>query len=147
MGLLLMHRMTLGALGRVNQYLDKTSTVAARTPLEYHSEISTMEREAAVATTRSALSKMSNEQLATVAAYGKLVTELTLTPQGDKFVFDIRGRRGDHARGLVSRAELQTILLMIKQEAMKSGWLSTPAASHVQKFEQEPPPDKKRRMN
>ena len=122
----LTRRMTLGALSQLNQYLDKTSTVAARTPLEYRSEVSAMERAAAVATTRSALSKTSDEQLTSVAAHGELATELNLTPQGDKFVFDIRGRQGGHARGLVSRAELQTILLMIEQEAVKSGWV--PAA-------------------
>lgn len=141
-------RMTLGALSQLNQYLDKTSTFAARTPLEYRSEVNAMERAAAVATTRGALSQTSNEQLTSVAAHGELASELNLTPQGDKFVFDIRGGQGGHARGLVSRAELQTILLLIEQEALKSGWLAPPAPPAPAAPESpSPAAQKKRRTN
>ena len=45
-----------------------------------------------------------------------------LTPQKKGLLFEITGRSGGQARGLVSRAELQTILLLVEQEASRARW-------------------------
>ncbi len=45
----LTRRMALGALDQLNQYLNKTSVMAARTPLEYRADVAAMERQVAVA--------------------------------------------------------------------------------------------------
>lgn len=137
-GCWLTRRLTLGLLGQFNQYLDKTSAVAAKTPLEYRSEVVAMERETAVAATRGAMSVVPNEQVTSAASLGELATALTLTPQGEKFALDVKGREGGQARGLVSRAELQTILLLVEQEATKAGWLPASPAPQTARPEQEP---------
>jgi hypothetical protein len=125
-------RMAFGVLGRLNQYLDQTSTMAARTPLEYRSEVVAMERQVAVAKTQKTMSRVPGEQLATAAAGGELATELTLTPQDGGYLLLLKGREGGQAQGVVSRAELQTILLMIDQEVSRAGWREGPAPAAPQ---------------
>ena len=115
----LTRRMALGMLGRLNPYLDQTSAMAAKTPLEYRAEVVAMERQAAVAKTQMALSKVEGEKLAPLSAVGELAHELKLIPQGEGFLLLLTGHEGGQTQGALSRAELQTILLMIEQEVAK----------------------------
>ena len=124
----LTRRMALGMLGRLNQYLDQTSAMAAKTPLEYRAEVVAMERQAAVATTQKTLSRTPEKQLAPLSSIGELAHELKLTPQDEGFLLSLTGREGGQAQGVVSRAELQTILLLIEQEVIKAGWREGPAS-------------------
>ena len=124
----LTRHMALGVLGRLNQYLDQTSAMAAKTPLEYRAEVVAMERQVAVAKTQTALSRVEGGQLAPLSAAGELAHELKLTPQGDGFLLSLTGHEGGQAQGTVSRAELQTILLLIEQEVAKAGWREGPAS-------------------
>jgi hypothetical protein len=59
---------------------------------------------------------------------GELALELKLTPQDDGFLLSLTGHEGGQAQGTVSRAELQTILLLIEQEVAKAGWREGPAS-------------------
>src|SRR6185312_3955465 len=119
----LTRRMTIGVLRQFNVHLDETSPAAIRTPLQYRGELAVMEREAAIATTQAALSTTKTEQLASAATRGELANEVTLTPQPNgKLQLDVTGKNGGHARGLFSRAELRTVLLLIEKEAIKAEW-------------------------
>jgi hypothetical protein len=124
----LTRRMALGMLGRLNRYLDQTSSLAAKTPLEYRAEVVAMERQVAVAKTQTAMSRVAGEQLAPLSSIGELAHELKLTPQGEGFLLSLTGHEGGQAQGTVSRAELQTILLLIEQEVAKAGWREGPAS-------------------
>jgi hypothetical protein len=141
----LTRRMALGVLGRLNQYLDQTSAMAAKTPLEYRAEVVAMERQAAVAKTQKALSRVAGEQLAPLSAVGELAHELKLTPQDEGFLLSLKGHEGGQAQGTISRAELQTILLVIEQEVAKAGWREGPAS--VVPPSQADPSETKRRVN
>jgi hypothetical protein len=145
----LTRRMALGALDRLNQYLNQTSAITARTPLEYRTEVAAMERQAAVARMQKSISSLPKKQLVTAAASGELATGLRLKPQAKGFLLEISGREGGQARGLVSRAELQTILLLIEQEASKAGWLPVAPQPPTQELERQeaPPVGKKRTVN
>jgi hypothetical protein len=141
----LTRRMALGMLGHLNQYLDQTSAMAARTPLEYRAEVVAMERQAAVAKTQMAMSRVAGEQLAPLTAVGELAHELKLTPQDEGFLLSLKGYEGGQAQGTVSRAELQTILLVIEQEVGKACWREGPAS--VVPPPQADPSETKRRAN
>ncbi len=145
----LTRRMALGALDRLNQYLKQTSAMVARTPLEYRADVAAMERQVAVAKIQKSITRVPNGQLMTAAADGELATGIRLTPRPKGFLFEISGREGGRAGGLVSRSELQTILLLIEQEASKAGWLPSTQAPPPQEpeWQRAPAASKKRSVN
>ena len=73
--------------------------------------------------------QVAGEQLAPLSAIGELVHELKLTPQGEGFLLSLTGHGGGQAQGALSRAELQTILLVIEQAVAKAGWREGPASA------------------
>ena len=81
--------------------------------------------------------------------YGDGPLRLELTPIAGKLVLDLTGRSGEVARGLLTRAELQTVLLLIQQESIKGGWIETARApdAPVEDGDKPLPTGKKRVVN
>jgi hypothetical protein len=57
------------------------------------------------------------------ADVAELATSLTIADQGNSFLLELRDERGGQAAGVVGRAELQRMLQMVYDEAMKGSWL------------------------
>jgi hypothetical protein len=128
----LTRRMVLTALAALRRYLAKSSPVAARASFEYRGDVAAMERAAAYTKTRKSISQTPNEKLTSVKHTGELAVHFSLRPQGDSFLFRLRGRAGGEAHGLLARAELQTLLVIIETETLQAGWMSPPAAAMTQ---------------
>jgi len=118
----LTRRMSLAILEKVRPHLDKTSSLVSRVPLEHQDAAATMQREVALASTRSAMSKTDDRVLGQAAAGAELGTELQISPQGADFVLRITGQRGGQTQGILKRAQLQTILQMLEHEVTKASW-------------------------
>lgn len=118
----LTRRLALRFIESANPSLDRISPVAINTPAELRGEVATMEREVALALTEKAVSQTPDTALETVSALAELAVELGIfvEPRGLRLKF--RGRTGAEAAVGCSRAELQRILHMLEQEAVKAGW-------------------------
>jgi hypothetical protein len=119
----LTRRLVLALLERADKFLANTSDLIKHAPAEVRGELATFEREAAVATTAKAMSKTPVEAINASATLAELVERLTISSQENKFRVELRGEKGGAATGLLSRAELQRVLLMLQVEVAKSDWL------------------------
>jgi hypothetical protein len=141
-------RLVLRALAEFKSYLDRTSGLVVRTPAEYRTEVAALERRSAIRTGQKSVGRLSSGQLAVAATRGELTTELKLMARRKGFLLEIRGRDGGHLQGHVSRTELETILSLMEQEAVKAGWLGIPSTEEQQlRRPAVPSPSNKRRVN
>jgi hypothetical protein len=145
-GYWLTRRLLLRALAQLKSYLDRTSELVVRTPAEYRSEVAVFERQKAVRTGQKSVGRLSGDQAEMPAARTELATELKLNPRRKGFLLEIIGRDGGQVRGVVSRTELETILSLMENEALKGGWLPPPNAPE-RSTHQKAPSGNKRRVN
>ena len=140
----LTRRLVLAIGERADPFLDKTSPLAGKTPTEYRADMAAMERQVALASTQKNISKTPNETLQQAAKGAELAVELTLSAVGEGVRMILRGRDGTEAGGVCSRADTQSIVHMIEQEAIKAGWKAGPAAPVAAQAEADAAERKKR---
>lgn len=120
----LTRRMTLTSLARLGEYLDRTSEIAAKAPVEFRLEVAAMERAAAAST--ASLARTPNQQIQSAALRSELATKISVTPKNGNMRLELFGDEGNEVSGGLTRAELQTILILIRQEASKADWFLLP---------------------
>src|ERR1700722_5692616 len=123
----LTRRLALALLERGSGYLTKTSDLAQQTPTELRGEFAAFEREAALASTAGAMTKTPPEILRSSASTAELAEQLTISQHSKGgFKFELRGRSGAGAAGLLTRAEMQRMLAMLRSVVAKAGWVASP---------------------
>jgi hypothetical protein len=132
-------RLVLGMLDKVNQHLEQTSSAMARTPTEHRKEMAVMEKQMALQQMRGAIKPLIPPATGTPVVVGSLAKALRLRAHPKGFLVEILAMDGDQARGLVSRQELQTILMLMEKEARKGGWIIGKGSSSAGNEESDSP--------
>ena len=127
----LTRRLVLALLERAEEFLASTSSLIKQAPTDVRGELITFEREAAMAMTAKAMSNTTVDVINTGAILAELAERLTISSQANNFRVEMRDEKGGAAAGLVSRVELQRVLLMLQGEVAKGGWLGIPATRSV----------------
>jgi hypothetical protein len=123
----LTRRLALALLDQAAGYLSKTSDLALQAPSEMRGEFVAFEREAAMASTAGAMSKTPLEILRTSADAAELAERLTISRHGKGgFKFELHGESGGGAAGVLTRAEMQRVLQMLRGVVAKAGWIAPP---------------------
>jgi hypothetical protein len=122
----LTRRVALALLERAMQFLASTSTLAQRAPADFRGESIAFEREAAIAKTAGAMSNTPPDVLKANLAKAGLAERLSISQHGDRFRLEVHGQGDEGAAGVLTRAELQRILEMLKGQVAQAGWLATP---------------------
>ena len=133
-------RLVLALLQNAEKFLTTTSTLAQRAAPAVRHEVAAFEREAAVAKTAAAMSQTPRNILNTTVAAAELLQQVTLGQQGERIRMELRGMAGGEAKAGLTRAELQRILQMLREEVAKAGWLAAPAAPAPAPAPEEPGP-------
>lgn len=120
----LTRRMVLALLERVPPAIARTSGATRKAPAEFRGELIAFERDAALAKTAKSLTRTETAVVAKTAASAELADRLGISRQGRGFRLDFCGAQGGGAAGLIQRAELQRILQMLEEEAVKANWHS-----------------------
>jgi hypothetical protein len=123
----LTRRLVLALLERAPRFVERTSTSAQQTPMEFRHDLVAFEREAALATTASSMRPADNAHMKGSAASAELADRLTISLQCDKFRLELKGNREGAAAGTIKRAQLQRILQMLSEEVTRASWLSPSA--------------------
>lgn len=130
----LTRRLALALLDRASGYLTETSDLAQQAPAEMRQEFAAFEREAAMVSTAGAMTKTPPEILKTSADTAELADRLTISRHGKSgFKFELYGRSGEGAAGLLTRAEMQRILQMLRSVVAKAGWAVLPQGPQAAK--------------
>jgi hypothetical protein len=120
----LTRRVALALLDRASGYLTKTSDLAQQAPAEMRKEFVAFEREAALVSTAGAMTTTAPQILRSSADAAE---RLTVAQNGkDGFKFELIGQSGGGAAGVLTRAEMERVLQMLRGVAAKSGWLDPP---------------------
>jgi hypothetical protein len=123
----LTRRLALALLERGSGYLTKTSDLAAQAPADLRGEFAAFEREAALASTADAMTKTPPEILRSSASTAELAEQLTISRNNKGgFKFELRGQSGEGAAGVLTRAEMQRMLAMLRSVVAKAGWIAVP---------------------
>ncbi len=123
----LTRRLALALLDRAAGYLTKTSDLAQQAPADLRGEFAAFEREAAMASTAGAMTKTPPEILRSSASHAELAERLTISRHSKGgFKFELRGQSGEGAAGLLTRAEMQRMLAMLRGVVAKAGWIALP---------------------
>jgi hypothetical protein len=123
----LTRRLALALLERLPATLEGTSAMAKQAPAEYRNDLVAFERDAALATTSKAMTRTDDSVMRNNAGAAELAVTVKISDQGNSFRLELHGERGGQAAGILGRAELQRILQMVHDEAMKASWLGVPA--------------------
>ena len=123
----LTRRLVLALLEQVPRFVERTSSSAQQTPMEFRHDLIAFEREAALATTASSMGRTDDAHMKASAASAELADRLTISVQGDKFRLELKGNREGTAAGAIKRAQLQRILQMLYEEVTRASWLSPTA--------------------
>ena len=76
------------------------------------------------------MTKTPPEILKSSASAAELAERLTISRQGKSgFKFELRGQSGEGAAGLLTRAEMQRMLAMLRNVVAKAGWIAVPSMS------------------
>lgn len=121
-GYWLTRRMALNMIDAVIPYLERLSPVASKTPLEHRSELATMEREVAIASTQQSVSRTPDDIVANVAGEAELAREVTIAVEGEALRLIIRGRGGSDSTGVWARVLVQRIIHELEQQVAQAGW-------------------------
>src|ERR1700733_15263178 len=108
----LTRRLALALLERGSGYLTTTSELAQQAPADLRGEFAAFEREAAIASTAGAMTKTPPDVLKSSAVTTELAEKLTISRHGKGFEFELHGRNGEGAAGVLTRAEMQRLLQM-----------------------------------
>jgi hypothetical protein len=127
----LTRRLLLALLEHAAQFLASTSTLAQQAPAAFRGEFVAFEREAAIAATAAAMSTTPADVLKPSATAAELAERVTISKLGESFRLELQGESGIIAAGLLTGAEMQRILQMLRSEVAKAGWLATQAKSQV----------------
>jgi hypothetical protein len=123
----LTRRLALALLDRATGYLTKTSDLAQQAPAEMRGEFAAFEREAAIASTAGAMTKTPPEILRSSASAAELADRLTISRHNKGgFKLELRGQSGEGAAGVLTRAEMQRMLQMLRSVVAKAGWTALP---------------------
>jgi hypothetical protein len=123
----LTRRLALALLERASGYLSKTSDLAQQAPAEMRREFAAFEREAAMVSTAGAMTKTAPEILRSSADAAELADRLTISRHTKGgFKFELQGHSGEGAAGLLTRAEMQRMLQMLRAVVTKAGWVAPP---------------------
>jgi hypothetical protein len=120
----LTRRLALALLAKSTEFVDKSSTLAPRVSSESLDQLRSFEREAALAQTAASLSPTPTGLVAQHAPGAKLLETVTLNQRGENFEIEMRTDGVTGAKAAVNRAELQRILDMLRDTALKAGWVS-----------------------
>jgi len=124
----LTRRLALALLDRATGYLTKTSDLAAQAPADMRGEFAAFEREAAMASTAGAMTKTPPEILKSSANAAELAERLTIARHSKGgFKLELRGGSGEGAAGVLTRAEMQRMLQMLRSVVAKAGWVAVQA--------------------
>jgi len=115
-------RLTLLLAAQLDAFFRKSSPAASQAPFEYRSEVVDMERQAAFIATQKAVSRTDQKALKDASVTRELASQISLGVRGTKLVLDIRVFSGEQARGVFSRAELQTVLKLIQLQSARAAW-------------------------
>ena len=137
----LTRRLALALLDRATGYLAKTSDLAQQAPADLRGEFAAFEREAAIASTAGAMTKTPPEILKSSASAAELAERLTISRHNKGFKLELRGLSDEGAAGVLTRAEMQRMLQMLRAIVAKAGWVvvlpkpetSLPAAASAPK--------------
>jgi hypothetical protein len=122
----LTRRLALALLERGSGYLTTTSELAQQAPADLRGEFAAFEREAAIASTAGAMTKTPPGVLKSSAGTAELAEKLTISRHGKGFKFELHGRNGEGAAGVLTRAEMQRLLQMLRVVVAKAGWIAPP---------------------
>lgn len=123
----LTRRVALALLDGASGYLTKTSDLAQQAPAEMRKEFVAFEREAAMVSTAGAMTTTAPEILRSSADAAELADRLTVAQHGKSgFKFELIGQSGGGAAGVLTRAEMERVLQMLRGVAAKAGWLVPP---------------------
>ena len=124
----LTRRLALALLDRATGYLTKTSDLAQQAPADMRGEFAAFEREAAIASTAGAMTKTPAEVLKSSASAAELAERLTISRHSKGgFKVELRGQSGDGAEGLLTRAEMQRLLQMLRSVVASADWAVAPS--------------------
>ncbi len=121
-GYWLTRRMALNAIDAIIPYMERLSPVASKTPIEHRSELATMEREVAIASTQQSVSQTPDSIVANVAVEAELAREITIAVEGEGLRLIIRGRGGSESTGVWARVLVQRIIHELEQQVAHAGW-------------------------
>ena len=121
-GYWLTRRMALNVIDALIPYMERLSPVASKTPLEHRSELATMEREVAIASTQQSVSSTPDDIVADVAGKAELAREVTVAVEGEGIRLILRGRGGSESAGVWARILVQRIIHELEQQVMHAGW-------------------------
>ncbi len=122
----LTRRLVLALLQRTETLVSKTSVLAQRAPADIRGQMIEFERDAAMAKTARAMSPTPPNVLPPAETAVDLLERIDITPRGDRFQLALRGRAEAGVGGVVSRAELERILQMLKGAVDTAGWAGGP---------------------
>jgi len=125
----LTRRVALSLLERAPELLATTPPFRGGAAPEFRSEIVAFERDAAIATTAEAMRDTPSNVLETSVPAAELMEHLMITPRKGGFSVELRGDGGGAAVGVLTRAELHRVLLMLQAECVSAAWLVTPIKS------------------
>lgn len=114
--------MVLALLERASEFVASTSALVKRASADARNEVVAFEREAAIAKTAPSMSAAEPTALKLTAVATELMQQVNLTHQNERFRLEFRGNAGGGADGVVTPAELQRILQMLRAEVGKAGW-------------------------
>jgi hypothetical protein len=123
----LTRRLALALLDQGSGYLSKTSDLAQQAPAEMRKEFVAFEREAAMVSTAGAMSNTPLEVLRSSADAAELAERVTISRHAKGgFKFELLGHSGDGAAGLLTRAEMERVLQMLRGVVAKAAWTVPP---------------------
>ncbi len=125
-------RLALNLIQAANPYLNRMSSLLRKTPTELRAELATMERDVAMASTQRKVSQKPTAVLEGASVAAELAVELNISQIQQSFRLRFRGRKGSEAVVGCSRPELQRVIHMVEQEAVKAGWREAPPAASPQ---------------
>lgn len=121
-GYWLTRRMALNVIDAVVPYMERLSPVANKTPLEHRSELATMEREVAIASTQQSVSCTPDDIVANLGDEAELAREITIAVEGEGLRLILRGRGGSDSTGVWARALVQRVIHELEQQVIGAGW-------------------------
>jgi hypothetical protein len=122
----LTRRLVLAVLDKLPSMVEATSAVVQQAPAAFRSDMVAFEREAAIATTAKSMTNTPDTVLKSGAVSAELAERLTISGQGNGLRMELQGDRGGEAAGMLARADMQRLLLMLATEVAKAAWLGLP---------------------